>query len=327
MPTQTLAGQSPNTQVLVYSGKGTALAIATRDNKIVNETLDAAGDVLRIGIVGDLHTHWDETDVHQIGALDYDLLYFTGDLGGGSTRSCLNMARLIARLGKPALVMPGNNDTVDIGRLAAELNHQQGLNAILSITGRTDAAGPISLCGYSHHGVRVAGREISLIAARPHSMGGPELTFPEYMNETYGISTLDSSTARLCKLVDNAGDEIIFLAHNGPLGLGENPADMWGCDFKPGGGDWGDTDLAAAIAYAQSREKSVLAVIAGHMHLRTKHGDERPWRHHLNGTAYINAARVPRIFSGDDDVYRHHVELTIGAEKIAFREVLLPQYG
>ncbi len=293
----------------------------------MSETLVATGDVLRIGIVGDLHTHWDETDVHQIGALDYDLVYFTGDLGGGTTQSSLNMARLIARLGKPALVMPGNNDTVDIGRLAAELNHQQGLNAILSITGKQDAAAPVALCGYSHHGIHVAGRDISLVAGRPHSMGGPALTFPDYMGETYGIHTLDSSTERLCALVDDACDEIIFLAHNGPVGLGAEPADMWGCDFKPGGGDWGDTDLAAAIAYAQSRGKTVLAVVAGHMHLRTKQGEERPWQRQLNGTAYINAARVPRIFSGDDDVYRHHVVLEIGAQTLAFREVLLPQYG
>lgn len=287
----------------------------------------AAGESFRIGIVGDLHTHWDETDVHQIGALDYDLMYFTGDLGGGTSESCLRMARLIARLGKPALVMPGNNDTVDIGRLAAELNHQQGLNAILSITGRAEAAGPIALCGYSHHRISVTKRELSLIAARPHSMGGPELTFPDYMSDTYGIRTLQCSEARLRELVDSAADEIIFLAHNGPVGLGADPADMWGCDFKPGGGDWGDTDLAAAIEYAQSLGKQVLAVIAGHMHLVTKQGQERPWRRQLNGTAYINAARVPRIFSGDDDVYRHHVELTISATGLEFNEVLLPEYG
>lgn len=293
----------------------------------MNETLVATSDVFRIGIVGDLHTHWDETDVHQIGALDYDLVYFTGDLGGGTADSSLRMARLIARLGKPALVMPGNNDTVDIGRLAAELNHQQGLNTILAITGRNQAAAEITLGGYSLHEVVVPNRVLSLITARPHSMGGPELTFPEYMGETYGIHTLECSQTRLCDLVDRAADEIIFLAHNGPVGLGAEPADMWGCDFMPGGGDWGDTDLAHAIAYAESRGKRVLAVIAGHMHLRTKQGEERPWRRQLNGTTYINAAKVPRIFSGKDDVYRHHVELKISGEGLEFNEVLMAQYG
>ena len=293
----------------------------------MNETILADGNVFRMGIIGDLHTHWDETDVRQIAALDYNLLFFTGDLGGGTSESCIRMARLIARLRQRALVMPGNNDTIDIQRLAAELNHQQGLNEILAITGRGGVAGAIALCGYSHHRIGVAGREISLIAARPHSMGGPELTFPDYMGQTYGINSLADSEARLQALVDGAAREIIFLAHNGPVGLGGEPADMWGCDFRPDGGDWGDTDLAAVVGYARAGGRTVLAVVAGHMHLRTKQGGERPWRRHHEEVVYVNAARVPRIFSAEDDVYRHHVELRITANDLEFTEVLLPQYG
>ena len=293
----------------------------------MSATMVADGEVFRMGIIGDLHTHWDETDVRQIAALDYDLLFFTGDLGGGTAESCIRMARLIARLRRRALVMPGNNDTVDIDRLAAELNHQQGINEILAITGQGGGAGTIALCGYSHHRVAVAGREISLIAGRPHSMGGPDLTFPGYMAQTYGIHSLAQSEARLKALVDAAAGEIIFLAHNGPVGLGDAPADMWGCDFRPGGGDWGDTDLAAAVDYARAQGRSVLAVIAGHMHLRTKQGHERPWQQNWEEVVYVNAARVPRIFSGDDDVYRHHVELRITATDLVFSEVLLPEYG
>jgi len=287
----------------------------------------ADGDVFRMGIIGDLHTHWDETDVRQIAALGYDLLFFTGDLGGGTSESCLRMARLIARLRQQALVMPGNNDTVDINRLAAELNHQQGLNQILAITGQAGGAGAIGLCGYSQHRIAVAGREISLIAGRPHSMGGPDLTFPDYMAQTYGIRSLAESEARLRALVDGAAGEIIFLAHNGPVGLGGEPGDMWGCDFRPGGGDWGDTDLAAAVDYARAQGRTVLAVVAGHMHLRTKQGEERPWQRQQEDVVYVNAARVPRIFSAADDVYRHHVELRITETELVFSEVLLPQYG
>lgn len=292
----------------------------------MNETILADGHVFRMGIVGDLHTHWDETDVRQIAAREYDLLFFTGDLGGGTSDSCIRMARLIARLRQRALVMPGNNDTVDIERLAVELNHQQGLNEILAITGQS-AAGTVSLCGYSHHRIAVQGRQISLIAARPHSMGGPELTFPDYMAQTYGINSLAESESRLRDLVDSAADEIIFLAHNGPVGLGGEPADIWGCDFKPGGGDWGDTDLAAVVDYARAQGRAVLAVIAGHMHLRTKQGEERPWQRHHEDVVYVNAARVPRIYSTGDDVVRHHVELRITATGLEFVEVLLPQPG
>ena len=76
-------------------------------------------------------------------------------------------------------------------------------------------------------------------------MGGPELTFPDYMAHTYNILSLEDSVQRIRSLVDEADDDIVFLAHNGPLGLGPEPADIWGCDFKPDGGDWGDSDLAA----------------------------------------------------------------------------------
>jgi len=85
----------------------------------------------RLAIVGDLHTHWDHIDLLQFGQANYDLLYFTGDLGGGTSESTLRAAQSIAQLQQPALVMPGNNDTLDINELAAELAHQNGLNRLL----------------------------------------------------------------------------------------------------------------------------------------------------------------------------------------------------
>jgi uncharacterized protein (TIGR04168 family) len=100
---------------------------------------------------------------------------------------------------------------------------------------------------------------------------------------------------------------------------------MWGCDFKPDGGDWGDPDLAAALDYATASGKQVLAVIAGHMHLRTKLGSERPWRVERRGIMYINAARVPRITATDSDVHRHHVELIIDGGRVTANEVFVPQ--
>lgn len=142
------------------------------------------------------------------------------------------------------------------------------------------------------------------------------------------MESLEHSTERLVGLVEEAdADQLIFLAHNGPLGLGEEPHDMWGCDFKEDGGDWGDPDLSAAIGHARSTGRQVLAVIGGHMHLRTKHGTERPWLAEQDGTLYINAARVPRIYSGSDDVYRHHVSVTISDAGLAAEEIHLPQYG
>ena len=235
----------------------------------------------------------------------------------------------MAGLRQPTLVMPGNNDTGDINELAAELAHQNGLNQLLSMAQDPNAQSkPIVLCGYSHHLIHAGNFNVSLIAARPHSMGGPQLSFPDYMTDTYAVDTLQESSRRLMDLIEQADSEqVIFLAHNGPHGLGEESHDIWGCDFKENGGDWGDHDLTQAIEHARHCGKKVLAVIAGHMHLRTKHGAQRPWMLDVDDTLYINAARVPRIFSDKDDVYRHHVAITISASGIEAQEVLVPQYG
>jgi uncharacterized protein (TIGR04168 family) len=284
-------------------------------------------EAFRLAIIGDLHTHWDQVDLIQFDRAGYDLLYFVGDLGGGTPDSTTRVARSISQLKQPALVMPGNNDTWDINELAAELAHQNGLNQLLSITrAEEESYCPIELCGYSQHTINANGRKLSLIAARPHSMGGPELSFPDYMSETYQIQSLEQSTECLIQLVDESvADELIFLAHNGPLGHGESPEDMWGCDFKEGGGDWGDPDLSRAIEHALAIGNRVLAVIGGHMHLVTKQGIERPWKNERDGTIFINAARVPRIFSKSSNVFRHHVLMTIDSDAIKVEEIFLSE--
>lgn len=284
---------------------------------------------IRIGVIGDLHSFWDEQDVAYFDRSNYDLLYFTGDLGGGTVTSSLRMARIMARLNKHALVMPGNNDTGDMEELAAELNHRQGIRKLTAI--RTGAAADlmqqptqVRLCGYSLHRLCHDGLDVTIVAARPHSLGGPALSFPEHMQAHYGVASLDDSRARLRALIRSvASRDVLFFAHNGPHGLGAAPDDMWGCDFKPDGGDWGDPDLRDAIDYARGLGKRVLAVVAGHMHLGTRCGRWRPWRHQRDETWYVNAARVPRIFAGDGTEQRHHVALSISPDGVEAREVLV----
>jgi uncharacterized protein (TIGR04168 family) len=280
---------------------------------------------IRIGVIGDLHTHWDAVDVAQFNRANYDLLLFTGDLGGGTPDSSLRIAKEMSHLRTPTLVMPGNNDTGDIAELAAELAHQGGMRRLLAMRDEgTPADVPVRLCGYSTHPLSHA--DVTLIAARPHSMGGASLSFPQHMRATYGVDSIEQSAERLRALVDQADtDQIVFLSHNGPLGLGDAPNDMWGCDFKADGGDWGDPDLTDAIDYAANRGRRVLAVVAGHMHLRTKCGRERPWQVEQDGIQYINAARVPRIFAANDDVRRHHVELIIGDGTAEANEIFVPE--
>jgi uncharacterized protein (TIGR04168 family) len=291
---------------------------------------DATMTRIRIGVIGDLHSHWDQADVAHFERTDYDLLLFTGDLGGGTPESSLRMAKVMSRLRKDTLVMPGNNDTGDIAELSAELAHQSGIKSLLairdgsSVTASGGGTPPVRLCGYSQHRLTREHVDLTLIAARPHSLGGSELSFPEHMEATYGITSIAASTERLFGLVDeSATRDIVFLSHNGPTGLGDEPHSMWGCDFKPDGGDWGDPDLAATIDYAIERGKRVIAVIAGHMHHRTKCGNERPWRLERDGIVYINAAKVPRIYSSGADVHRHHVSLEITSSGANASEVLV----
>ena len=131
---------------------------------------------LRLGVIGDLHTHWDDIDVAQLNGSAYDLLFFTGDLGGGTPQSSLRIARDLSRLTKPTLVMPGNNDTVDIDALAAELTHRTGMAKRSAMKqGESSAAGgQAQLCGYSVHATPVPELDLTLVAARPQ--GSKDLT-------------------------------------------------------------------------------------------------------------------------------------------------------
>lgn len=285
---------------------------------------------IRIGVVGDLHTHWDDVDVLQFGRSHYDLLLFTGDLGGGTPGSSLRVAQRLSELGKPALVMPGNHDTSDIDELAAELTHRGALRALAAVRrgepgGESPAASPqVQLCGYSNHPVTRGTLAVTLVAGRPCSLGGAVLAYPEHLGPRYGIHDLEASTDRLYRLIDAAPTrDLVFLSHNGPTGFGDAPHDMWGCDFRPEGGDWGDPDLSLAIDYAKRQGRRILAVIAGHMHLRTRHGRNRPWRVQREGTLYINAARVPRIFNVAGNLHRHHIEMILSPRGASAREMLV----
>lgn len=273
----------------------------------------------KIAILGDLHGGWTRDDNSFFDRSDYDLLLFVGDLGSGTRRNGLQIIRQLARLRVAALVLPGNNDAEHLAHLSAEFSHQSGKLDILRMFGGTSRKA-VEPCGYSLHQLETQAGPLSLIASRPCSRGGPVLSYPEQLGRNYGVMTMDQSVRRLKGLVDEAPDrDLIFLAHNGPHGLGENAADMWGRDFpiadtvtnRPG--DWGDEDLSVAIAYARGRGKRVRAVIAGHMH-RGAAGKLRPLLRCIDGTLYINAAVVPRITGGKLGPVHHHVEMQTYAD-------------
>jgi uncharacterized protein (TIGR04168 family) len=138
-----------------------------------------------------------------------------------------------------------------------------------------------------------------VVGGRPFTWGGPEWRFAEICQERYGVSSLEESADKIVKVVKSAAcDNIIFLGHNGPSGLGDRPEDPCGKDWHPIGGDFGDPDLAEAISQSLNMKKTVSLVTFGHMHrtLRhTKNMQRKAVFRSPEGTIYLNAATVPRI--------------------------------
>lgn len=272
---------------------------------------------MKLALVGDIHGCWDADDAAYFNASDYDAVLLVGDLPPRNHGRIWEIARQVARLQKPAYIIAGNHDGVSLPHLISE-----ALGVPSPIAGRVQhlrvgrlrrLLRPVQLLAYERVPLVAAGARLHLIACRPHSMGGA-FAFATHLARAYGVRTMDESAARLCALVDDAAAAdpsvpVLFFAHNGPSGLGGAPADIWGCDFKRGAGDWGDHDLRRAIDHARERGLRVLAVVAGHMHHRTKTREQRVWHLVEDGVHYVNAARVPRWTRRDGVPVRHHVAL------------------
>ena len=286
-----------------------------------------------VAVVGDLHSAWDVEDIGFFQRAEYPLLLVTGDLGHSGSHDGRRIARTLAQLAPRVLVMPGNNDAVDYPHIRAELTYRRARADLLAdavAEGHSIPPGRESaqLCGYSVHDVELNGLALTVVAGRPFSMGGPDLAFPEALARVHDVHSIGDSTERLCGLVDEAGSEhVVFLAHNGPAGLGALPEDIWGRDFHPDAGDWGDQDLRTAIEHARQRGKKVLAVVAGHMHwaVAGRHDLQRRWQLQRDGVLYVNAARVPRVFSRDGRTMRHHVHLELRPDGASADERLISE--
>lgn len=290
----------------------------------------------RIAVIGDVHEQWNDADNAFFNRSDYDLLLFVGDLTSiVSWRRTPSIARRLTGLRKQALLIAGNHDIHNLLQLLAEvLDHKR----LMWWSGARHAAfhrrlarwiAPVQMAGYSSHFFHFGDVAFDVIVGRPCSMGSgvdqsrangfrKRLNFPRLLREVYGVADMAASAQRLKQCVDEArSGRLIFLAHNGPTGLGDEPDNLWGRDFGDEiGGDWGDEDLRAAIDYAIAQGKQVDVVAAGHMHLRTKQGEERPWLQHMGGVHYVNAARVPRVRPAG----RHHVRIVLNGVEVSVEE-------
>lgn len=283
-----------------------------------------------IAIIGDVHGFWNEADNLEFSSRGLDLLLFVGDLGSGTRKNGVEMISLLSKLRVPGLVLPGNNDAPHLAHLSAEWGYQSGKADLLRLVGSPQRIG-VEPCGFSSHTLSTKSGDLTLIAARPCSRGGTECSFPEELSRNYGIATLEESTERLKSLVDESStDVIVFLAHNGPSGLGGGQGDLWSRDFPsdlPAPHDWGDVDLSEAIKYAKRRGKRVDGVVAGHMH-RGAEGKLRPATVRREGTTYVNSAVVPRIVARQGGESHHFLELCLdpGAKKEDERFVIVEKW-
>lgn len=282
---------------------------------------------VRIALVGDLHAAWDDADAAYFGSSDYQKVLVTGDLGNSGRGNGVTIARSLSRIPRDTLVIPGNNDARDYAAIVAELQYQAGRGELLaglvsSRRGSMLGRYRVQICGYSLHPMRFDGFDFTLVAARPFAMGGSDLSFPKDLSDLFQVDSMEASTERLKALVDEvATDHVVFFAHNGPSGLGADRESPFGRDFHPEAGDWGDRDLAEAVAHAKRRGLKVLCVLAGHMHWSLRGGGNRTWHVEEEGVLYVNAARVPRHVGREQGIRRHHLALTLTPERASVEEV------
>jgi len=258
--------------------------------------------VIKIAVVGDVHDQWEEEDARALAHLGVDLVLFVGDFGNES----VEVVRAIACLNIPKAAVFGNHDAwytaTEWGRKKCPYDRRKEdrVQEQLDLMREADV-------GYSK--LDFPQLNLTVVGGRPFSWGGPEWKYNQFYQERFGVSSLEQSTDRILAAAQSAAYEnLIFLGHNGPVGLGARPEDPCGKDWEPIGGDFGDPDLAEAIAQSKQMGKWVPLVTFGHMHHHLRHTKKYLRKAVCNsrdGTVYLNAASVPRIVGHGSEIRRN----------------------
>jgi len=268
----------------------------------------APGD-LRLAVVGDVHNHWGPADHEALHQLGVDLVLLVGDFGN----EVIDLVRQLTDLDLPKAVILGNHDAwytaTDWGRSKCPYDRTQEdrVQAQLQVLGAAHV-------GYGKLDLAELG--LTVVGGRPFSWGGPSWKFEPFYQRYFGVTDMAASAERLCQMVDRAAhDRLIFIGHCGPTGLGDAPESPCGRDWKPIGGDYGDPDLATAIAHARAQGKQVPLVAFGHMHHSLRHRKDRPRQRTaaLDHTLYLNAACVPRWVTVAGQQRRNFSIVTLGS--------------
>jgi uncharacterized protein (TIGR04168 family) len=247
---------------------------------------------IRIAIVGDIHDQWEADDGIALQQLGVDLVLFVGDFGNES----VEVVRTIAALDIPKAAVLGNHDAwytaSDWGRKKSPYDHdkEDWVQEQLNLLGETHV-------GYGK--LDFPALNLTVVGSRPFSWGGEVWKNANFYQERFGVTNFKESTAQIVAAAKSAAYEtLIFLGHNGPVGLGDHAEDPCGKDWQPIGGDFGDPDFTEAIAQTRAFGKTIPLVTFGHMHHKLRHTHQQLRRAIYatpEGTIYLNAASVPRI--------------------------------
>lgn len=232
--------------------------------------------VLRLAIAGDIHDQWNHQDHELLRYLQPDALLVVGDLSEGGQR----IAAMLQQVEIPLACVLGNHDS---GKDPSGRRLEQQLEML----GERH-------CGWRLRELRPPG--LAVVGARPGTAGGG-FRVSQAVRSVFGPFSLHESAERIRSAAMGADPALplVLLGHSGPTGLGSEAADLCGRDWKLPARDWGDLDLALAIHQIQ-QQRPVSLVVFGHMHhaLRRGRGERRSFRLDGRGTAYLNAACVPR---------------------------------
>lgn len=262
---------------------------------------------ITIAIVGDVHDQWSAADNLALQHLQVDLVLFVGDFGN----EAVEVVREVAALSTPKAVIMGNHDAwysaSSWGREKAPYDKSQ----------EDRVQQQLDLLGEAHVGfskLDFPPLEVSVVGSRPFSWGGSIWRNSQFYRDRYQIKNFQESTEQMVVSAKNTTQQtLLFIAHNGPTGLGKTTESICGRDWKAEGGDYGDPDLTEAIAQVQSLGKSVPLVTFGHMHheLKIPRGERRKLVEVRGQTVYFNAACVPRVIKTAQDIKRNFSLVTL----------------
>ncbi|XP_073103885.1 uncharacterized protein [Elaeis guineensis] len=217
--------------------------------------------------------------------LQPDLVLFTGDFGNEN----VELVRSISHLEFTKAAILGNHDCWNTPQFSEKKVDRVQL--------QLECLGELHV-GYQRLDFPML--RLSVVGGRPFSCGGDRLFRRRLLSSRYGINDMEGSAKKIYEaaLGTPEGHSIIFLAHNGPTGLGSKVSDICGRDWVFGGGDHGDPDLAQAISDLQKNTKIPIPIVVfGHMHKELAYGNglRKMIAVSPDNTIYLNGAIVPRV--------------------------------